>query len=457
QKNSFSKIRKVDNECRVFQQEWTSKYFFIESVAVLKDYNLSRHFQTKHKEKYRNMSSEQRASRSKELLSQLQKQQGLFTKLHAANNGIASASYVLSHKIAKHGKPFAEGEFLKECLLDTVAILLALCAEDIAENMEQQLKDKVKDFTYFSLALNESSATVARDTAQLLIFLRGITPDFEMTEELASVQSMKSTTTGKDLLQEVNKCVAKQFVSLLEETESGHADLIYHTNGRWLSLGKVLKRVWDLKSEIAEFLQMKGKCGFPSTMYSLVKAFKGKLLLLTRQVEANNLTHLPTLLVCSLSDDQREKYALLLRALNGEFSRRFEDFIVLENDMLLVSSPFTFNVDNAPTDLQLELIDLQSDAVIGELFKTISLTRFYGSLDEQNFPMIKSHAQKMFVLFGSTYVCEQTFSVMKYNKSRHRSSLTDSHLSAILRIATSETTPDFTALVNAHQRLHSSH
>ena len=54
----------------------------------------------------------------------------------------------------------------------------------------------------------------------------------------------------------------------------------------------------------------------------------------------------------------------------------FEDFRVLEKDMLLVSSPFTFNVENAPTDLQLERIDLQSDTVIGELFKTMSLTRF---------------------------------------------------------------------------------
>ena len=116
--------------------------------------------------------------------------------------------------------------------------------------------------------------------------------------------------------------------------------------------------------------------------------------------------------------------------------------------MLLVSSPFTYNVDNAPTDLQLELINLQSDAVIGELFKTMSLTRFYASLDEQNFPKIMSHAQEM---FAPTYVCEQTFSVRKYNKSRHRLSLTDSQFSAIVRIATSETIPDFTALVNAHQ------
>jgi hypothetical protein len=81
-----------------------------ESIAVLKDYNLSRHFQTKHAGKYRNMYSEQRASELKELLSQLQKQQGLFTKLHSANYRIARASYALSHKIAKHSKPFTEGE-----------------------------------------------------------------------------------------------------------------------------------------------------------------------------------------------------------------------------------------------------------------------------------------------------------------------------------------------------------
>ena len=89
----------------------------------------------------------------------------------------------------------------------------------------------------------------------------------------------------------------------------------------------------DLKSKFAEFLQIKGKyVDFPqlqdkewlpdlaftvdimaimnelnfklqekglfaNQMYSLVKAFKGKLLLLTLQVETNNLIHLPTLLV----------------------------------------------------------------------------------------------------------------------------------------------------------------
>ena len=66
---------------------------------------------------------------------------------------------------------------------------------------------------------------------------------------------------------------------------------------------------------------------------------------------------------------------------------------------------------------------------------------------------MRRHAQKMLVLFGSTYICEQTFSVMKFTKSRYRSSLTDEHLLAVVRISTSDIQPDFDGLVNAQQRL----
>ena len=45
----------------------------------------------------------------------------------------------------------------------------------------------------------------------------------------------------------------------MEEHETERSDIGNHTAFRWLSLGKVLKRVWDLKAEIREFCEKKGK------------------------------------------------------------------------------------------------------------------------------------------------------------------------------------------------------
>jgi len=54
------KRRKVDKEARIFNKEWTEKYFFIEhfgkpvclicnnSVSVNKEFNIKRHFDTRH-------------------------------------------------------------------------------------------------------------------------------------------------------------------------------------------------------------------------------------------------------------------------------------------------------------------------------------------------------------------------------------------------------------------------
>ncbi|CAL9707747.1 unnamed protein product [Knipowitschia caucasica] len=192
-------------------------------------------------------------------------------------------------------------------------------------------------------------------------------------------------------------------------------------------------------------------------MYSLVKAFMSKMTLLSSQLENNSLTHMQTLKGVTPSADHLRRYSSMLIALHGEFSRRFEDLRTIEDEMKMISSPFTCSVDNAPSDVQMELIDLQSDAVLAEHFHSKPLLDFYSSLVEENFPNMRRYAQKMLVLFGSTYICEQTFSTMKFTKSRYRSSLTDEHLSALLRISTSDIQPDFDALVKAQQRQDFSH
>ena len=51
----------------------------------------------------------------------------------------------------------------------------------------------------------------------------------------------------------------RQFITLLKDCDSDHNGVPYHTAVRCLSVGKVLRRVWNLKKEILLFLEIKGK------------------------------------------------------------------------------------------------------------------------------------------------------------------------------------------------------
>lgn len=84
----------------------------------------------------------------------------------------------------------------------------------------------------------------------------------------------------------------------------------------------------------------------------------------------------------------------------------------------------------------MNVIDLQSnDTLKNSFFEIKDLVKFYVSLPS-NFDELKRFALQLITIFGSTYLCEQTFSILNYRKNKYASRLTDEHLRAILRIAT---------------------
>ncbi|KAK2831243.1 hypothetical protein Q7C36_016329 [Tachysurus vachellii] len=126
---SRPKKRKVDSECRVFNKEWTTKYFFTEVrstavclicqeiVAVFKEYNISCHFATKHAN-YASKQSPQERATAQRLTANLQTLQNLFHRQTVIQESSTKASFLLAFKLAKASKPFSKGEFLKECMVE---------------------------------------------------------------------------------------------------------------------------------------------------------------------------------------------------------------------------------------------------------------------------------------------------------------------------------------------------
>ena len=178
--------RKVDVECRSFQESWTLGCFFKERfgkpvclicydfVSVNKEYNIKRHYETKHAE-FMKLSGKA-----------LPQQFSLFTRKRGENERNTQASYAPSKLIAEKMMPFAEGEFLKEYLMAVVDIVcpeekslvsnvslsrrtVTRRIEDLAADVRGSLKDTCVGFDYFSEALDES--TDLKDAAQLAVFI----------------------------------------------------------------------------------------------------------------------------------------------------------------------------------------------------------------------------------------------------------------------------------------------
>ena len=105
----------------------------------------------------------------------------------------------------------------------------------------------------------------------------------------------------------------------------------------------------------------------------------------------------------------------------------------------------------------MEIIDLQSDDLLRDKFQEMSLPCIYATLNDGTFPNLKTLVRKALVLFGSTYVCEQAFSRMKFTKNKSRSLLTDEHLSQLMCIATSAREPNFDKLIRMQDQLHNCH
>jgi len=173
-----TKKRKICDEHRFFNNSWVDLYFFVEykgkplclicrkTVAVMKEYNIKRHYDSEHKSTFKNSIGDLRKIKVNHFKSLLNSQQNIFKKQISQNKSIVRASYVVSQIISKNNRPFTDAEFIKNCMLavvdeicpdkkkdfEDISLSARTCVrrtEELGNNLMQQLKEKINSFNFF--------------------------------------------------------------------------------------------------------------------------------------------------------------------------------------------------------------------------------------------------------------------------------------------------------------------
>ena len=260
--------------------------------------------------------------------------------------------------------------------------------------------------------------------------------------------------------------------------DATYEDVPLYSKIRWLSVGNTLQHFYSLRNEISLLLQdeVKGSEKYVILLsdekfmaaLAFITDFLTHLNILNKNLQqkdqnvANYLINMPitadllknvvshfpscqTLLEEGKSVDF-SAFAEMLDNVSQEFYDRFAEFDSIKKQIELFSNPMEIQIEAQPSEFQLELCDLQSDPFL-QSKKNERNEAFSKLVSNEHFPVLRDFDLGMLSMFGSTHICESTFSVMKRLKSNARNRLADETLDARLRLATTEVDVDIERLI----------
>nr|XP_055065380.1 SCAN domain-containing protein 3-like [Misgurnus anguillicaudatus] len=284
---------------------------------------------------------------------------------------------------------------------------------------------------------------------------------------------------------------SRLLATLCNEMGSQHEALLFHTEVRWLSRGKALGRLYELREEAYSLLKeskpelahhlkdpdwllklaylaciferlnmlnlsLQGPNTNILTMNDKVDAFMKKLERWAERVEQGNVDMFPEL------EEHLEESGLSLsnvkvhvtshlRSLLEQFHKYFPQNTQPElYDW--IRQPFSESPRHLPSNLEDALLELSSDRTLKTLFSNSTLPEFWIAVSEE-YRELSGVAMDVLLPFGSTYLCEQTFSAVTYMKNKYRSLL---NVEDDLRVAVSTIKPQIKLLCSQKQ-VHPSH
>ena len=269
------------------------------------------------------------------------------------------------------------------------------------------------------------------------------------------------------------------FSSLCEEMGSEHQSLLYYTHVRWLSWGKVLARLLELRHEVSQFLlsqnnhdlrkhlkhdywvaklaymadicehlnelniKMKGREENILSCSDKLTGFKQKVALWKTELWQGSLEMLPRS-NNDMGDVDRQFVVDLAQKHLSLLQQKYDCYFFTINTQQhdWIRNPFSSNAEFSTEELSLPIresfLELRNDRTLGLKFSEMSLGEFWVSIRE--YKLISKAAIEILLQSSTTYLCEQSFSSLVLIKNNKRSCLRD--IDRELRVALSKFEPN---------------
>ncbi|CAL9694137.1 unnamed protein product [Knipowitschia caucasica] len=318
-------------------------------------------------------------------------------------------------------------------------------------------------------------------------------------------EALATKTMSADLNKVLNEAVktvnfiksrplqSRLFGILCAEMGSEHRQLLLHTEVRWLSRGKVLTRLYELRDEVRVFfvdvrfelaerfcdfewlcklayladifgylnglnLSLQGKTVTVFQVQNKIDATIKKFEMWDRRVGQNNfesLDSLSDLLGSEESEIPRSVASAVSAHLQALGTQLRKYFPAQDNMNNWIENPFVIQAQDAAglsSREQDSLVELSCDSSLKLEFTQTHLVRFWIRVFKE-YPHLADKAIRFLMPFSTTYLCETGFSSLVALKTKYRNRL---DVTSDLRLKLTTIQPNIGALASAMQH-HPSH
>ncbi|XP_062250231.1 zinc finger BED domain-containing protein 5-like [Platichthys flesus] len=364
---------------------------------------------------------------------------------------------------------FVTSESLCEDLLFCKYIQSRATAEELFKLLDCYMTEHGLKWGNCEGVCTDGAQTMAGKRRGLQALIKQVSPNAQWThcvihrEALASKQlSPELNNVLADVVNVVNfiktrPLKARLFSALCEEMGAQHSAVLFHSEARWLSRGKVLSRVFELREEIRVFLmeermhelaskfsdglflmklaylsdvfgklnelnlQLQGRDKHLPHLADKISAFTRKLEMWGRRLDQGNTDSFENL--SEFADTSGTGATTVIPCLREHISslRGFFQKYFPNNSAQYdwVRDPFNASppADFSSTEED-QFIEMTSDSSLRLRFTAKTLSEFWIGVEKEH-PLIGQRAVKILLPFATSYLCEMGFSAVASLKSKN--------------------------------------